>query len=89
MNPVAIEVQGIGWPELEGSWVLLYDNKFTGFMSAITTGGTARFTLTATGPRATASDSTLISNSCVTASCYRIPRLFRPRHLVRRQATSC
>jgi hypothetical protein len=47
--PVPIEVQGIGWRELEGSWVLLYDNKFTGFMSAITTGGTARFTLTATG----------------------------------------
>jgi len=48
-SPIAIEVQGIGWRELEGSWVLLYDNKFTGFMSAITTGGTARFTLTATG----------------------------------------
>ena len=32
-----------------GSWVLLYDNKFTGFMSAVTTGGTVRFTLTATG----------------------------------------
>ena len=48
-SPIAIEVQGIGWRELEGSWVLLYDNKFTGFMSAITTGGTARFALTATG----------------------------------------
>ena len=46
---VAIEVQGIGWRELEGSWVLLYDNKFTGFMSAVTTGGTARFTIPATG----------------------------------------
>jgi hypothetical protein len=48
-TPIAIEVQGIGWRELEGSWVLLYDNKFTGFMSAVTTGGTARFTLPATG----------------------------------------
>jgi len=48
-SPIAIEVQGIGWRELEGSWVLLYDNKFTGFMSAVTTGGTVRFTLTATG----------------------------------------
>jgi hypothetical protein len=46
---IAIEVQGIGWRELEGSWVLLYDNKFTGFMSAVTTGGTARFTIPATG----------------------------------------
>jgi hypothetical protein len=46
---IAIEVQGIGWRELEGSWVLLYDNKFTGFMSTVTTGGTARFTIPATG----------------------------------------
>ena len=48
-TPIAIEVQGIGWRELEGSWVLLYDNKFTGFMSTVTTGGTARFTIPATG----------------------------------------
>ena len=48
-TPIPIEVQGIGWRELEGSWVLLYDNKFTGFMSAVTTGGTARFTIPATG----------------------------------------
>ncbi len=46
---IAIEVQGVGWRELEGSWVLLYDNKFTGFMSAVTTGGTARFTIPASG----------------------------------------
>jgi hypothetical protein len=44
-TPIAIEVNGIGWRELEGSWVLLYDNKFTGFMSVVTTGGTARFDL--------------------------------------------
>ncbi len=48
-TPIAIEVQGVGWRELEGSWVLLYDNKFTGFMSTVTTGGTARFTIPATG----------------------------------------
>jgi hypothetical protein len=48
-TPVAIEVQGIGWRELEGSWVLLYDNKYTGFMSAVTTAGTARFNVPATG----------------------------------------
>jgi hypothetical protein len=47
--PIAVEVQGIGWRELEGSWVLLYDNKFTGFMSTVTTAGTARFTIPATG----------------------------------------
>jgi hypothetical protein len=48
-SPIDIEVQGIGWRELEGSWVLIYDNKFTGFMSAMTTGGTARFSIPATG----------------------------------------
>ena len=48
-TPIAIEVQGIGWRELEGSWVLLYDNKFTGFISTVTTGGSARFTIPATG----------------------------------------
>ena len=48
-SPITVEVKGIGWRELEGSWVLLYDNMFTGFMSAITTEGTARFTIPATG----------------------------------------
>ncbi|HEY1361454.1 MAG TPA: hypothetical protein VGF60_04365 [Xanthobacteraceae bacterium] len=48
-SPIPIEVQGIGWRELEGSWVLLYDNKFTGFISVVTTHGTARFTIPATG----------------------------------------
>jgi hypothetical protein len=48
-SPIAVEVQGIGWRELEDSWLLLYDNKFTGFMSVVTTGGTARFTIPATG----------------------------------------
>ena len=46
---IAIEIHGIGWRELEGSWVLLYDNRFTGFLSTVTTGGTARFTIPATG----------------------------------------
>src|SRR5262249_26139465 len=48
-SPIEVEVLGIGWRELEGSWVLLYDNKYTGFMSAIKTSGTARFNLPATG----------------------------------------
>jgi hypothetical protein len=46
---IPVEVQGIGWRELEGSWVLVYDNKYTGFASAITTSGTARFNVPATG----------------------------------------
>jgi hypothetical protein len=48
-TPIPIEVQGIGWRELEGSWVMLYDNRFTGWISAVTTGGTARFTVPAAG----------------------------------------
>jgi hypothetical protein len=48
-TPIQVEIQGIGWRELEGSWVLLYDNKYTGFMSAVTTSGTARFNVPATG----------------------------------------
>jgi hypothetical protein len=48
-TPVPIEVQGIGWRELEGSWVMLYDNRFNGWISTVTTGGTARFTVPAAG----------------------------------------
>ena len=48
-SEIPVEVQGIGWRELEGSWVLLYDNKYTGFMSTVTTAGSARFTVPATG----------------------------------------
>jgi hypothetical protein len=47
--PVPVEVQGIGWRELEGSWVMLYDNRFTGWISTVTTHGTARFSLPAAG----------------------------------------
>jgi hypothetical protein len=48
-TPVPIEVLGIGWRELEGSWVMLYDNRFTGWISTVTTHGTARFSLPAAG----------------------------------------
>src|SRR3984893_5928860 len=48
-TPVPIEVQGIGWRELEGSWVMLYDNRFTGWVADGTTSGTARFTGPAAG----------------------------------------
>jgi hypothetical protein len=48
-GPIEIEVHGIGWQELQASWMLLYDNAYTGWMSSITTHGTARFTIPATG----------------------------------------
>ena len=48
-GPIEIEANGIGWAELQASWMLLYDNAYTGWMSSITTHGTAHFTIPATG----------------------------------------
>jgi len=48
-GPIEIDVNGIGWQELQASWMLLYDNAYTGWMSSITTHGTARVTIPATG----------------------------------------
>ena len=48
-TPITVEVKGIGWRSLFNSWDLLYDNNFTGWMSSVTTHGSARFTIPATG----------------------------------------
>jgi len=48
-TPLTVTVQGIGWRDLENSWMLVYDNSFTGWVSSVTTGGTATFTIPATG----------------------------------------
>ena len=40
-TPITVEVKGIGWRHLQNSYVLLYDNNFTGWMSTVTTGGSA------------------------------------------------
>jgi hypothetical protein len=48
-TPIVVEVKGIGWRSLVNSWDLLYDNNFTGWISAVTTHGSARFTIPATG----------------------------------------
>ena len=48
-TPISVAVKGIGWRQLENSWLLLYDNSFTGWISAVTTGGSATFTIPATG----------------------------------------
>jgi hypothetical protein len=48
-TPLPIEVHGIGWRELEDSWLLVYDNRYTGWISATTTFGSARFTVPAAG----------------------------------------
>ena len=48
-TPIHVEAKGIGWRQLFNSWDLLYDNQFTGWMSAVTTSGSADFTIPATG----------------------------------------
>jgi hypothetical protein len=48
-TPITVDVKGIGWRSLFSSWELLYDNNFTGWMSAVTTHGSARFTIPAAG----------------------------------------
>ena len=48
-TPITVEATGIGWRSLFNSWDLLYDNHFTGWMSAVTTGGSAKFTIPASG----------------------------------------
>ncbi len=48
-TPITVDVKGIGYRNLEASWNLLYDNSFTGWVSATTTSGSARFTIPATG----------------------------------------
>ncbi len=48
-TPIAVEVSGIGWRPLVNSWNLLYDNNFTGWISSVTTHGSASFAIPATG----------------------------------------
>lgn len=48
-TPITIDVTGIGVSPLHSSWELTYDNRFTGWMSSVTTNGHARFTIPATG----------------------------------------
>src|SRR5205085_9834275 len=48
-TPITFTVKGIGWRSLYNSWELLYDNHFTGWMSAVSTHGEAKFTIPATG----------------------------------------
>jgi hypothetical protein len=48
-TPITVKVRGIGWRPLENSWMLLYDNHFTGWISAVTTAGSATFTIPASG----------------------------------------
>ncbi len=48
-QPISVDVKGIGWRSLHNSWQLLYDNNYTGWISSVSTGGSAHFTIPATG----------------------------------------
>ena len=48
-TPITIEARGIGWRPLQSNWDLIYDNRFTGFISAVSTNGMAKVTIPATG----------------------------------------
>ena len=48
-TPITVDIKGIGWRQLENSWTLMYDNNFTGWVSAVSTNGTAKFVIPATG----------------------------------------
>ena len=48
-TPITVDVKGIGYRSLYNSWDVIYDNFFTGWMSAVTTKGSAKFTIPATG----------------------------------------
>jgi hypothetical protein len=48
-TPIRVDVKGIGYRSLYNSWDVIYDNNFTGWISAVTTKGAASFTIPATG----------------------------------------
>jgi hypothetical protein len=42
-TPIKIDVKGIGYSLLYNSWDVIYDNNFTGWISSVTTKGSASF----------------------------------------------
>jgi hypothetical protein len=48
-TPITVTLDGVGYQYLYNSWFLAYDNKFTGWMSSVTTGGRAVAVIPATG----------------------------------------
>jgi hypothetical protein len=49
-TPITIDVKGVGVTGLTWSWLVTYDNRFTGWLSSVTTDGHARAVIPATGP---------------------------------------
>ena len=48
-TPITIHMEGIGWDNLENSWMVTYDNQYTGLLSSVTTGGIATAVIPASG----------------------------------------
>ncbi|MBI4336372.1 MAG: hypothetical protein HY683_00885 [Chloroflexi bacterium] len=49
-TPITITVTGMGWEPSENTMAVLYDNKYTGLVTAVTTRGTAVVRVRAAGP---------------------------------------
>lgn len=49
-TPITIKARGIGWKNWESTWGVNWDNKYTGYITAITTRGTATAVIRASGP---------------------------------------
>ncbi|MBI4336371.1 MAG: hypothetical protein HY683_00880 [Chloroflexi bacterium] len=49
-TPITITITGLGWRPFESTMAVRYDNKYTGFVSAVTTRGTATAQIRAAGP---------------------------------------
>ncbi len=52
-TPITITADGVGWQYLYNVWQVVYDNKFTGWMSAVSTQGKATVVIPATGDAGT------------------------------------
>jgi hypothetical protein len=48
-SPIELTMQGIGAASYSNNWMLTYDNRYTGWISSVTTNGTAHVTLPAVG----------------------------------------
>jgi hypothetical protein len=49
-TPIELRVKGLGWRAMENTWVVNWDNRGTGFVSAAGTHGSATARFRATGP---------------------------------------
>jgi hypothetical protein len=49
-TPITISLQGVGRKPWDNTMALRYDNKYTGFVTAVTTSGTVDFQIMAAGP---------------------------------------